>query len=934
MSKKIYRSVVVTLLLLSGSFFAKANTYTASRTGAWTTPSTWGQTTKTPTSADNVIIPSGFTVTVSSTNAVALSVIINSGGKLTINNRDRLTIGSGLNNAGTVTLGTNSILSDGGALVNSGSISVSAGTFTVSGTSNNAGTLSVTNGTLTAVGTMTNSGTLSDGTGDILLGSSLNNSGNMTVAANGGLTFNGAANSTIMASSGTYTITGTVTLNMGSATTVLDVQDPDFINGINSGNKYYFTFTNGVFQMDNSGTLNNAYNSGSSTALTIPYGVTIESDDGTMNLASKGTTGNVVLSGKLFINGGTVNVQTGQARNAGPSDDFQYSVNGGTPQLYISSGSLTLGGGFSPKNGTSYIDFNMTGGTMLVTSLEASNNASFQLQDVTGGKTVMSGGKITIEEPGLGSNPDLDMGGAHISPYSVTGGTVQMGTSDMQSAGGWFGFMPYPTTNYPNIDLEPGTDETFAAHASGNFNFLSLYINSNATFDASSTTSGSGMTNLNIMGSDGAYAFDDEGTFTPGTNTVQFSGSQAQVITSGAVSPLSFYNLTVANTSGNVALGVATRVTNQLAFTSGKLDASAYPLTITNGARTVTGTGNSSYVITGDGVTNTGYLAIQNLSRNSSTTFPIGTSTYYLPATINPGTNGNTAYNAFVYPGVTATGKSNGGSLSSALLSDMTHATWDIARAAGSGSATLGLNWASVGTALEGTDFQSFGPSIGITQYTTGNWSTAGANGNESTHTASTSFSSFSQFSVAGTAITLPMVLADFTATPKGGTVVLAWAAFPDGQPASFTIQRSLDGLAWNDIGVVQADAGATQETDYTHTDVSPVTGDDYYRLYIQNADGSSNYSPVRMVAFTATARVSVYPNPANTALTVNLGHSTKRLNIRLVNTAGTVLQSTMAEAGATTLTMNTGIYPTGVYYVETLDGGQLLQTTAVMVAH
>jgi hypothetical protein len=361
--------MVVTLSLLSSSYIAKAATFTAIASGNWNAYlTTWGTVTG-PTASDIVIIPRGFTVTVNITTAVASTVTIVSGAGLTIGNGDKLTVSGAFSNAGSVGIGTGSSLLVGGNLTNTGPFSAGAGTLSVSGASNNAGNLSVTTGTLTAVGTMTNSGVLSDGTGSMQLGGSLTNSGTMTVTANGTLTFDGTANSTITSSGGTYTITGTVVLNMGASATALDVQDANFITGINSGGKYYFTFTRGTFKMDNTGTLNNAYNSGSATALTIPYGVVLESDNGTMNLASKGTTGNVILSGELFMNGGAVNVQTGQVSNGTAANDFQYSVNGGTPQLYISSGTLTVGGGFNPKSATSYIDFNMSGGTMEVTSI-------------------------------------------------------------------------------------------------------------------------------------------------------------------------------------------------------------------------------------------------------------------------------------------------------------------------------------------------------------------------------------------------------------------------------------------------------------------------------------------------------------------------------------------------------------------------------------
>jgi hypothetical protein len=341
-------------------------------------------------------------------------------------------------------------------------------------------------------------------------------------------------------------------------------------------------------------------------------------------------------------------------------------------------------------------------------------------------------------------------------------------------------------------------------------------------------------------------------------------------------------------------------------------------------------------------VTGTGYLAIQKLSKNTGTLFPIGTSSYYLPATINPGANGNTSYTAYVYPGVTTNALENGGSESAAVLSTMADGTWNIARTAGSGTASLLLNWASAGTPMEGTAFQTFGTRIGITQFSGSTWGTATGSGDVGTGTATASFSSFGEFSVIGTPVALPIVLGNFDAMPQGKTAYLSWAAYPDGQAGSFTIERSVDGVSWTSIGVVQADVTATTETSYSFTDVAPAVGQDDYQLYIQNQDGSTSYSSIRAVEFVSLTQLSVYPNPANAALTINAAagsgnatNSGKRLVFRLVNTAGQVLQSKVIEAGGvSTITMATGSYPAGVYYVETLEGEQLLQTSAVMIMH
>ncbi len=121
------------------------------------------------------------------------------------------------------------------------------------------------------------------------------------------------------------------------------------------------------------------------------------------------------------------------------------------------------------------------------------------------------------------------------------------------------------------------------AFNTGNINMLSLHVNANMTFDAT------GFPVVNIMSNNGTFAFDDEGGFIEANNTVSFSGSVPQLISSATLTNESFYNLTISNTSGHVILGVPVTVNNQLNFTSGLLDASNNSLTLSSGNVPVTG---------------------------------------------------------------------------------------------------------------------------------------------------------------------------------------------------------------------------------------------------------------------------------------------------------------------------------------------------------
>jgi hypothetical protein len=766
--------------------------------------------------------------------------------------------------------------------------------------------------------------------GSLSIGGNFSNSGTFTAIAGSTLSFNGAANSTITGG-GSYIIAGNVVLNMASTATALDVQDANFISGINSGGNYYFSFTKGTWKMDNGGTLNDCYNSGSANSLTIAYGAILESDAGTMNLCKNAPTGNAILSGELFINGGTVNVQTGQGFNSG--QDFKYDVNGGTPQLYISNGDLNIGAGFNAMAASSYIDFHMTGGTMILALNGYSNWITFQLADVVGGKTFMSGGLIILQDACNANIEDLDMGGANVAAtqYSVTGGTVQMGYINTQNVASYFGIDAQPATNYPNIDFEAGVAKNGSAYNGGNINMLSLHVNSDMTFDAS------GFPNVNIMSNNGTFAFDDEGGFIQANNTVTFSGAVPQLISSLSLANEIFYNLTISNTSGHVILGVATTVTNQLSFTSGLLDASNYSLTLSAGNVAITGASSTSYVITGNGVASTGQLNINNISANTSTVFPIGTSTYYLPATINPGANAGTSYAAYVFQGATTNASASGPAFSAGNLATMLNAVWNITQTAGSGSASLTLNWTSSGTALEGSSFQGYGLNIGITQYSGGSWQVGTGNGNVATQTASSTFSSFSQFSVIGDAIILPIVLSDFDAVlnNNNNTVLLTWAASDGADISDFEVQKSINALSWNPIGTVQANDNSTPETAYSLTDASPASGVNYYRLMIQSIDGTYTYSPIRMVNLSSVTGITVFPNPANNVVNVSLGNAGSELTIRLISPQGQPLQSLITgSAGNSVVSMNTGTYPAGVYFLQVSGPDKILKTSTVLIAH
>ncbi len=441
--------------------------------------------------------------------------------------------------------------------LNTNNLTMTTGNFTAgtAATMNVSGDLTISSGTYTA-GTNTN------------LTGSLSNAGTWASAAGRSINFVGSTSATV-SGAGTFTIYN-ITLNKSTKTTPVEITSSTFVTGINSGAVYNFTLTRGTLKYNNSATLTDCHNLGVTTALTIPFDVVIESNAGTMNLCRTGTMAtatrsNVILSGKLWINGGTVNVL-----RATSLVDFQYKVNGGTPQLYVSSGTLNLGAGFNYDPGTAvdYIDFQMSNGS-INTGATSNYLSTFALNDVSGGSTTMSGGTITIEDATTGSYPDLDFGGDNLSSYSVTGGTVQFGNATT-AASSIFTFQAYPNRNYPHFTISTTVAKTLKPYNNADFKLLSLTIPTGMTFDMRDDVSSSDTKKMTLMGASAGIALSRNGTYQQRTGTIEFAGSTSQSINSTSAT-MTIYNMIVNNNSSSVTFGgsLATITVQDFTLTQG-----------------------------------------------------------------------------------------------------------------------------------------------------------------------------------------------------------------------------------------------------------------------------------------------------------------------------------------------------------------------------
>ncbi|MGI4870485.1 MAG: beta strand repeat-containing protein [Janthinobacterium lividum] len=180
------------------------------------------------------------------------------------------------------------------------------------------------------------------------------------------------------------------------------------------------------------------------------------------------------------------------------------------------------------------------------------------------------------------------------------------------------------------------------------------------------------------------------------------------------------------------------------------------------------------------------------------------------------------------------------------------------------------------------------------------------------------------------TATPLPVELTVFTAQAvQNRDALLSWITATELDNNRFEIERSLDGVSFGQVGSRAGQGTKTTATTYTFTDASigtTATGLVYYRLRQVDTDGTAHYSPVRPVSFTASASLSVYPNPAAATTQLDLRQlPAGTYQVSLLDLTGrVVLRQSVEGAGQTALSLDA--LASGSYLVQVTGNG--LNTT------
>jgi hypothetical protein len=209
--------------------------------------------------------------------------------------------------------------------------------------------------------------------------------------------------------------------------------------------------------------------------------------------------------------------------------------------------------------------------------------------------------------------------------------------------------------------------------------------------------------------------------------------------------------------------------------------------------------------------------------------------------------------------------------------------------------------------------------SLVMIRKTNGNWQELlPANPPMNNSVTRTGITSLGMFSLTGAAASvLPLDLVAFNASCVNGTTRLQWITANEVNTKQFLMEQSSNGINWQNIRPVAAKNNAEQQQ---YSETVPAGSGPWFRLKMEDADGSFSYSPVQRSACSGSSKVMVGPNPTTGLLTItSIFEKADQLSVQVLDAkGGMVLQKHWpAPAGTSVAQLNLANQPAGVYLLH-----------------
>lgn len=176
-----------------------------------------------------------------------------------------------------------------------------------------------------------------------------------------------------------------------------------------------------------------------------------------------------------------------------------------------------------------------------------------------------------------------------------------------------------------------------------------------------------------------------------------------------------------------------------------------------------------------------------------------------------------------------------------------------------------------------------------------------------------------------------PISLMEFGLESQGRGVELNWLTAWETNSSQFSIQRSPNGEDFTTLGEVDALGYSVEPSQYNWIDPSPEFGYNYYRLKMEDLDGTFTYSNILSYRFLPTAITNslvIAPNPVKRHFEILMADesiiNSEYLTIEIFNTMGELVSRPEPEVLPSSVSVQLDAQlPDGVYMVRINSNGK-----------
>jgi hypothetical protein len=175
-----------------------------------------------------------------------------------------------------------------------------------------------------------------------------------------------------------------------------------------------------------------------------------------------------------------------------------------------------------------------------------------------------------------------------------------------------------------------------------------------------------------------------------------------------------------------------------------------------------------------------------------------------------------------------------------------------------------------------------------------------------------------------------PVKLLSFTAEKASQNVLLKWSTASEKNNDYFTVERSADGIHFEQIGTVKGRGTSNATNYYTFDDYSSYNGSVYYRLKQVDFDGKYEYSPVTYVNIDGTDPVIITNDPSSSQAFINF-YKKGEATFTITDMLGRVIYSGERASDEASIPINKSMLCCGFYIVKVRIGPEVISKKIVL---